>query len=90
MNLTLELLNNPFTGKALPIIHFEYLNFHVIDSTNPSIYANLVNEVDSLFDAAYFGQYLGGIDPRNEPIGPGYINPYCNKLFLFGIRMGAR
>ena len=28
-----------------------------------------------IFDAAAIGQYLGGVDPRNEPYyGPGFIN----------------
>ena len=32
---------------------------------------------NSIFDAAALGQYLGGIDPRNAPSKPGFINESC-------------
>jgi len=31
-------------------------------------------EFPVIFDAAAYGQYLGGIDPRNGPEGPGFVN----------------
>jgi hypothetical protein len=69
--------------KTLPIVQTEYMQIHPIKSSRPNDYSNLVDEFHSLFDAAYFGQYLGGQDPRNGPGGP-YVNPHCviNSSFL--------
>jgi hypothetical protein len=43
----------------------------------PEAYYNHFDEFLSIFDAAAIGQYLGGIDPRNAPLGPGFINESC-------------
>jgi hypothetical protein len=47
------------------------------DRLHPKEYTSHVDEFQSLFDACAYGQYLGGIDPRNGPDGPGYLNPVC-------------
>jgi len=39
-----------------------------------------------LFDGAAIGQYLGGVDPRNQKSKPGFINESCvfnPSRFLF-------
>ena len=39
-------------------------------------FGNNIDLFNVLFDARAIGQYIGGIDPRNDPnVGPGYINP---------------
>ncbi len=63
--------------KTLPIVQREYIEDQDVDSSSPEDYANLVEEFQSIFDAAYHGQYLGGEDPRNGPAGPGFVNPHC-------------
>ena len=40
-------------------------------------YTNHFYLFNSLFDAAAFGQYLGGEDPRNGHSAPGFINESC-------------
>jgi len=41
-------------------------------------YSNLYEKVNSIFDAAAIGQYLGGVDPRNIPHDTtGFINEGC-------------
>lgn len=42
---------------------------------------NRVMQVETfggIFDAAPLGQYIGGIDPRNGPSVPGYVNPLAD------------
>ena len=70
--------------KTFPIVHADYADFRSIDSLKPGDYFNLVDEFQSIFDAAFYGQYLGGEDPRNGSAGPGFINPHCviNSSFL--------
>jgi hypothetical protein len=53
-------------------------------SIEPGKFYNHIDEFDSIFDGAAHGQYLGGIDPRNAPIGPGFINEesFFNPRFL--------
>ncbi len=43
----------------------------------PEDYSKHFNELRLVFDAAALGQYLGGIDPRNGPSAPGFINESC-------------
>lgn len=66
-----------FEVGTLPIIHEAYVDDFAIGSSNKYLYCNQVEHFKSIFDAAYFGQYLGGIDPRNGDSSPGYINPDC-------------
>jgi hypothetical protein len=41
-------------------------------------YSNLYEKVNSIFDAAAIGQYLGGVDPRNIPYDTtGFVNEEC-------------
>lgn len=58
--------------KRLPVLTTKYLDhFHLNHE-----FANNIDLFNVLFDARAIGQYIGGIDPRNEPYsGPGYINP---------------
>lgn len=42
---------------------------------DPALYSNNVEQFQSLFDACLYGQFFGGIDPRNGLAGPGYLNP---------------
>jgi hypothetical protein len=71
-------------AKNLPIIHNSYQNFYPIGSLNPSEFSILVDKFQSIFDAAYLGQYLGGQDPRNGPCKKGFVNEHCaiNASFL--------
>lgn len=62
--------------KSLPIVSHEYVRKYNLASYRPHDYTNLVDEFDSLFDAACFGQYLGGVDPRNKPGSTSYVNPH--------------
>jgi hypothetical protein len=67
----------------LPIIHSEYVAANPLVSPfghrarDPQSFCNRVDVFDSIFDAAALGQYLGGIDPRNGPSVPGFINESC-------------
>ena len=68
----------------LPTMVLGYEQDHdLIDSTgrksalNSEFYSNHVDLFGSVFDMCSYGQYLGGIDPRNGNDGPGYINPCC-------------
>jgi hypothetical protein len=67
----------------LPLIMPEYLRDHaLINAENkttqcPLDYCKNTDIFDSIFDGAAFGQYLGGIDPRNGPSKPGFINETC-------------
>jgi hypothetical protein len=40
-------------------------------------YSNHFEQFQSIFDAAAFGQYLGGQDPIHQNSGPGFINESC-------------
>ena len=48
-----------------------------LKSSHKYKYQNHIELFKSLFDAAAFGQYLGGIDPRNGPSEVGYVNVDC-------------
>jgi hypothetical protein len=48
-----------------------------IDRLSPEHYSRHFDQFQSLFDMCSYGQYLGGIDPRNGSDGPGYINLCC-------------
>jgi hypothetical protein len=43
---------------------------------DPTIYFNQIEAFDSVFDGSGYGQYLGGIDPRNDVSTPGHVSPY--------------
>jgi hypothetical protein len=43
----------------------------------PSDYFNHFDSFHSLFDAAAFGQYIGGLDPIHHHNEPGFINESC-------------
>lgn len=67
----------------LPLIMAEYLMKHsLINAENkttqcPLNYCRNSDVFNSIFDGAAFGQYLGGIDPRNGLSKPGFINETC-------------
>ena len=71
----------------LPIVCREYVSDQHLQAAagqrarNPSLYAHQVEQLGCVFDAAAFGQYLGGADQRNSPAthdqGPGFINESC-------------
>lgn len=44
---------------------------------HPEDYSNHFDEFQSVFDAAAFGQYIGGIDPIHGNHDPGFINESC-------------
>ncbi len=68
---------------ALPLIMPSYLNNYPLRNAlkqvpkNEALYSNYFNDFNSIFDGAALGQYLGGIDPRNGPSSPGFINETC-------------
>lgn len=57
--------------KVLPIVYPDYIknneliSLTKVKSTNPLNYIYNYDIFLSIFDAAYIGQYVGGIDPRN-------------------------
>lgn len=67
----------------LPIVMQEYIDQYGLRSTigqttsAPENYMRYIDEFNSIFDAAAWGQFLGGIDPRNGPSVPGFINETC-------------
>ena len=67
----------------LPIVMPEYVAANPLVSPaghsarDPNLFCNRMEVFDSIFDAAALGQYLGGIDPRNGPSVPGFINESC-------------
>ena len=69
--------------ECLPVIPHNYQNYHPLVSKEghttetPEIYSHNLEQFQSLFDGAAFGQYLGGQDPRNGSSDPGYIAPDC-------------
>jgi hypothetical protein len=64
----------------LPIIMNEYVQVTTLQSSkghttlNPTAYCKNADRFQSIFDAAAYGQYLGGQDPRNGASKPGFIN----------------
>lgn len=62
---------------AIPIVMEEYIEKEPVNSENKELFCNQINRFHSVFDAAYLGQFLGGVDPRNENIVRGYVNPHC-------------
>ncbi len=73
-----ELIDN------LPIIPTEYVDDHGVlvspfgdVASDAHKYCQNIDLFQSIFDAAALGQYLGGIDPRNGPSEPGFINESC-------------
>jgi hypothetical protein len=67
----------------LPIIMDSYKEKHPLKSpaghvaSDPQVYSKHLKHFKSIFDGAALGQYLGGIDPRNGPSVPGFINESC-------------
>jgi len=68
----------------LPIIMQSYVANNVLINSyrhipkNKFQYCKNDNEFQSIFDGAALGQYLGGVDPRNDPSSkPGYISDAC-------------
>lgn len=74
---------SPSFIETLPIIMPDYIEMIGLKSPSghttktPALYANHINEFNSIFDAAALGQFLGGIDPRNGQSKPGFINESC-------------
>lgn len=66
----------PEIVTTLPIAHEEYILKNVLISDKPEDYCYLVDEFQSLFDPAHFGQFLGGMDPRNGDDSKSYVNPH--------------
>ncbi len=66
--------------RHLPIIPPSYASKYPLQSpmghqvVDKGVFSNNFTEFNSIFDAAAIGQYLGGIDPRNGPSAPGFIN----------------
>ena len=73
----------PAKIKNLPIIPDSYHEVYSLESSSgcktqdPSGYSANFNKFQSIFDAAAIGQYFGGVDPRNGPSAPGFINELC-------------
>ncbi len=67
----------------LPIIHSDFVKEDTFKSkmghiaNNKERFHNNLSKFDSIFDAAAFGQYLGGQNPDNGPCKPGFINECC-------------
>lgn len=68
--------------KTLPIIMPDFIKKNILKdhsgkkSLTPHIFSYNFEKFNSLFDAAAYGQYIGGEDPRNgSPSGP-YIDPF--------------
>jgi hypothetical protein len=64
--------------------HKDIVNtFPIIDnSVEPSIYNQMFERFNCIFDGAALGQYLGGVDPRNIPGDTiGFVNETC--IFQF-------
>jgi len=65
----------------LPTIMKEYADDHVLTSASgtrctvdPIHFFKNIEDFRSLFDGCAYGQYFGGVDPRNGPEGAGFIN----------------
>jgi hypothetical protein len=67
----------------LPLLPLSFVkNEKLINKLEQSVrnqeeYANKFLKFYSIFDAASLGQYLGGVDPRNDISIPGFINETC-------------
>lgn len=67
----------------LPVIMPEYIAEYGLRSLtkkttmHPQWYMNRIEEFDSIFDGAAWGQFLGGFDPRNGHSRPGFVNETC-------------
>lgn len=70
-------------ADQLPIIMNEYVQDNELISPTKMKAKNKFNYCKhdelfhSIFDAAALGQYVGGVDPRNCPSKPGFINESC-------------
>ncbi len=80
------LYRNTFSQKEidnLPLIMPEYVKDHSLENalrqktSRPVAYVRHIDAFNSIFDGAAIGQYLGGIDPRNGPSLPGFVNETC-------------
>jgi hypothetical protein len=64
--------------EYLPNLMPDYLNDHLFKNvTNPARYCTHLDQFESIFDGAAYGQYLGGQDPFHRNCAPGFINPEC-------------
>jgi hypothetical protein len=86
MEVTAKFFHNKVHTKevdSLPIIFPAYVETYGLTSQaghktlNQSRFYNHIDMFNSIFDGAALGQYLGGIDPRNGPSSPGFINESC-------------
>lgn len=62
---------------SLPIVDKTYIDRENISGPNPYLFSKYCADFNAIFDAAYIGQYLDGVDPRNGPYPRRYINPHC-------------
>lgn len=69
--------------ELLPLIMPEYVQDYPLQKNQggttvrePGVFYARSDRL-SIFDAAALGQYLGGIDPRNGPSKPGFVNESC-------------
>lgn len=73
----------PSVIDHLPIVPKEYASFFQLKSAfkhiakEPGKYFQHVDALDSVFDAAALGQYLGGIDVKDAHLSVGFINESC-------------
>ncbi len=67
----LPILTKEYGAKNKLISPEGYTGAHAPD------YCKNIDLFNSIFDAAALGQYLGGIDPKNGPSMPGFINESC-------------
>jgi len=62
---------NKHRVSNLPIIPSDY----IINDNSKTNYSNQFDELKSIFDGAAIGQYIGGVDPRNDSSNTvGFIN----------------
>jgi hypothetical protein len=72
--------NDVFNFPIIPDIDIN----SVINNTNNNIvnYSNMFTEYKTIFDGAAIGQYLGGVDPRNQP---GNTIGFVNETTIFDV-----
>lgn len=93
MDLLAKFKSHNQKTKTLPVVYPEYakhndlISIIKVKSTNVQNYIYGYDIFSSIFDGAYIGQYVGGIDPRNigsDKSTIGFINQevpiQCNKF----------
>ena len=72
--------------KNLPVIPKNYedsMTSNIGSTTqNPENYYFNIDKFESIFDGAAIGQYIGGVDPRNQP---GDTTGFINESSLFDV-----